>query len=411
MKLKSIALATLIATTASVSAVEISDDITARYWNVEGKTEAQINERVAFLMQAAFPRTSQERMSDLAVRAKYKDAIVMDTLTTGAVNFPTGLTAPRYNEMMNFSYDYGYTYLSTTLSNGTDKDFNQTIERLKETDAANQAERRILVKSVDDIYKAKVEGRGAYDYHLQGAAQVETMEQLEQLNELGLNRVNFAYNTRNQYADGISTNMTGDDQGLSDKGIALVKKMNELGIIVDCSHSSDQTCIDAAKVSTKPVILSHTNPRALMNIRRNASDEAIEAVAASGGLACNNMVGGFLNDDFDASPKRVAESVQYVAELVGKEHTCMGVDYVHNMEDALHWIVRTPEKFPVEEGYGSISSVGVPADIWAVVAILEEQYDWTETEIRGFLGLNYIRVMSEVMNEKGEVYVKAEHNH
>lgn len=390
--MKKTILATAILSMISSVTLAASDDVTGHKWDAAGATEIQIQQRIEFLLAKEDPRSFELRLQDLPIRARYQDAIVIDSLATGAVGFPMAMSVGDYNEMLNFSYDYGYTFLSTTLSNGTDKNFQQTLDRLQATKTNNEAKGHILVKGVEDIYKAKAEGRGAYDFHLQGAAQIESKEQLAHLQEHGLNRVNFTYNTQNQYASGMMQNKTNQDKGLTKKGVELVKQMNDLGIVVDCSHSSDKTCIDAAKVSTKPVILSHTNPRALMDIERNASDEAILAVAKTGGVACTNMVGGFLNKDFKADPQAVAKAVNYTAELAGKEATCMGVDYLHNYADALHWIITTPEKFPPSQGYGSPSEVGRPGDIWAVVKVLEENYDWNEKEIRGFLGENLIRV-------------------
>ena len=70
--------------------------------------------------------------------------------------------------------------------------------------------------------------------------------------------MNFAYNVRNFMSDGGGV-APDRDAGLSKLGFQLVAEMNRVGMIVDCTHSSNKTCLDAADVSTKPIMLSHSN--------------------------------------------------------------------------------------------------------------------------------------------------------
>ncbi|QFU76321.1 hypothetical protein EY643_11975 [Halioglobus maricola] len=166
----------------------------------------------------------------------------------------------------------------------------------------------------------------------------------------------------------------------------------------DCSHSSNQTCIEGAAASTKPIMLSHSNVATLQPIDRNASDEAIKAVASTGGVICVNFIGGFLNAGGDASAFSIAKHAEYVRNLTGPEHVCAGSDYVWNYAGTLHWILRNPKDFPVESGYATPSHMGKPSEMWAVARVLEETYGWTETEIAGFLGENLVRFYGQVWN-------------
>lgn len=184
------------------------------------------------------------------------------------------------------------------------------------------------------------------------------------------------------------------DGGLSKAGIRLVKEMNRVGMIIDCTHSSNRTCLDAAKFSTRPIVVSHSNAYGVFALQRNVPDDVIQAVANTGGVICSNILGGYLNKEGMAGPKYIARAVNYVKELVGVEATCYGSDFLtdDNYLSALEFVLRDPESYPPELGYGSQTQIGLPGDIWGVVAILEQQYGWTEQEIRGFLGENAIRV-------------------
>ena len=169
---------------------------------------------------------------------------------------------------------------------------------------------------------------------------------------------------------------------MTELGEQFVREMNLVGMVVDCSHSSNQTCIEAATLTTKPMVMSHSNVATFQPIGRNVSDEALQAVAATGGAICVNFIGGFLNPQGDARPMSIAKHMEYVKNLVGAEAVCAGSDYVYNYAGTLDWILRNPDDFPPEMGYASPSHMGMPGEIWGVVEVLEDVYDWTEIEIR-----------------------------
>ena len=71
----------------------------------------------------------------------------------------------------------------------------------------------------------------------------------------------------------------GDEKGVTDLGRAAIAEMNAIGMIVDCSHCSRQTTLDAASLSTKPIIATHANAEALTSVRRNKDDDELRAIA------------------------------------------------------------------------------------------------------------------------------------
>lgn len=88
-------------------------------------------------------------------------------------------------------------------------------------------------------------------------------------------------------------------KGLSDFGKEVVKKMNELGVIVDLSHTGEQTFYDAIATTTKPVLLSHSSVWNICPVFRNVKDEQIKAVAKNGGVICINFYSGFISKEYD----------------------------------------------------------------------------------------------------------------
>ncbi len=92
----------------------------------------------------------------------------------------------------------------------------------------------------------------------------------------------------------------GKKKGLNDLGRQIVKRMNELGMMVDLSHVGEQTFWDAIQTTTKPVIVSHSCVHAICPVFRNLKDEQIKAVAKNGGVIHLNFFPGFLNSGFVA---------------------------------------------------------------------------------------------------------------
>src|SRR5262249_2321382 len=111
-------------------------------------------------------------------------------------------------------------------------------------------------------------------------------------------------------------------------GAALVKLMNQRGAIVDTSHCSRRTTLDACEVSDDPVVASHTGASALCLHDRNKSDEEIRTLAESGGVIGICCLPFFLADDGSKADLNTwLDHAVYIAELVGPEHVAIGTDW------------------------------------------------------------------------------------
>ena len=88
-------------------------------------------------------------------------------------------------------------------------------------------------------------------------------------------------------------------KGLTEFGKQVIRKMNESGIIVDLSHTGEQTFYDAISTSTRPVILSHSSVWNICPVFRNVKDDQINAVAKNGGVICINFYSGFISKEYD----------------------------------------------------------------------------------------------------------------
>lgn len=165
------------------------------------------------------------------------------------------------------------------------------------------------------------------------------LRKLEWYYSLGLRRVQLSYNRRTMFADGCTERR---DAGLSFYGVELIEKMNELGMLVDCAHTGIQSSIDAAEVSSKPIIFSHTACRGVYNHPRNKTDEALKVLAEKDGVACIHIVPSFLSYDSEKAGLSVAlNHIDHAVKVMGVEHVGIGSDGP----------IRDRRRFPSDEAF------------------------------------------------------------
>ena len=167
---------------------------------------------------------------------------------------------------------------------GALEDFRTTMEvvaKWLEIDRAHKSRIRVA-RTVAEIRAAKSAGDTAIVLHFQGADPIEDeVDFLNVFHTAGLRIMQLTYNPRNRIGDGC---FEPSDIGLSRFGRKVIQRMEELGIVVDLSHAGVRTALEAAEAATRPFVISHANARRLLDTPRNATDDMIRAVAASGGV-------------------------------------------------------------------------------------------------------------------------------
>ncbi|WNC66967.1 membrane dipeptidase [Thalassotalea nanhaiensis] len=366
-------------------------DTSANLWNPRGKSPEQLDARAQFLTDAADTRTAEQKKADAAYMEKYKGAIVINSLMPTSVGV-IGNTVESFNRAIERNRDAGVTHFSSSIGAFHPKDVMFTY--INDSDPVLKDLQVTKAKTSQDIRDAKAKGQMTMMYNSQGFDyNLDNLDYVDELHDSGVNIMNFVYNSKNHFATGIEYNADPlNQEGLTKLGEEFIKLANKRGIIVDTSHSSDATAIQAAKISTKPIMASHNNSSAVYPMTRNMSDEAIKAVGSTGGVVCTNGIGVFLSKDGNAQAETMAAHVVHTASLIGKEGTCYASDYTHNLFDAMKIQVPMVDKYPPEKGFASPSQMAGIEDVWAIVSVLENKYDWSEQEIRGFLGENVMRV-------------------
>ncbi|WNC67009.1 membrane dipeptidase [Thalassotalea nanhaiensis] len=377
-------------------------DVEAPLWNPRGKTQEQLAARVQSLVNFyANSSTYLEKTKDIPYRVKYQDAIAINSVLPNSVGI-IGNTKESYSRGLLANYNAGMTMASATVyafpADGSDE--IDPFLRAQRSDEVGNGMGLVKVVDTDTIRQAKKDGKMAIMYNTQGADFViEDLGNIDKAYDAGVRAMNFVYNANNALAAGGAVSRTGKDTGVTELGEEYIKEMNKRGMIVDVSHSSDQTAIDAAKYSTKPLLASHSNAAGVYDVSRNMSDEAMIAIGKTGGAICSTGIGLFLGATGEATPEIFATHVEYTANLIGRDKTCFSTDYVHAYEELLMTQVPNVDIYPPEKGFGGYMQNVSARDIWAVARILEEKYGWNEKEVRGFLGENLMRVYKANWNK------------
>ena len=369
----------------------VSDvDIEARLWSPRGKSREEINARADYV--ALFfdgNRTAEDRAADDDIKSRYRDAIVINALMPSGIGIQ-GVRKENFKEAVDQNRNNDVTLISTSVwafEGVNDVSFQDTIDS---TDQAIEEFDLVKVESTEDIRRAKAEGKMAIVYNTQGADFVaDDLDKVKWAKDNGILVMNFTYNNDNALAGG---GQNPENNGVTELGRRFIERMNRERLVIDCSHSSSQTCIDMAKHSAFPVIASHSNAQTLFDTGRNISTEAIQAIADTGGVICSVGVGLFLNGEGSASMESIAAHVQFVGDIAGKEATCYASDYSYTYKSFLKAFIGEVDLYPPEKGFGAPTENAGGRDIWGVARVLEDKYQWSEEEIRGFLGENLMRV-------------------
>ena len=180
----------------------------------------------------------------------------------------------------------------------------------------------VRIDCADDVERAKAQGKIGVVIGQQNSQHFRVVDDVNRFYALGQRVSQLTYNDNS--LGGGSTDPK--NEGLSEYGSTIVERMNTLGMAVDVSHCADRTTFDAIEVSTKPVLITHSNCRALVASARCKTDETIKAMAAKGGVMGITMVRTFVRSGGPASMNDVLDHIGRVVSLVGVEHVGLGTD-------------------------------------------------------------------------------------
>ena len=296
-------------------------------------------------------------------------------------------------DLLKRYWEAGYSYISLTVQD-MPPTFDGVLRELEDftLQCEPHSDWLCFAASDSDIAVAGKNNKLALGINIQDTALVHSdLERLSLLRDRGVRHMLLAYQVRNLAADGCAEPADG---GLSLFGRRLVRKMNEVGMIVDVSHVGRQSSLDAIEYSEKPVIFSHSGVKAIHEHIRNIDDDQIRACADSGGVVGIVGIGAFLGD-LHATAETVFRHVDHVVQLVGPDHVGIGTDFIDNIApiwDSIN-VAGGDAWHPAGKQIYDGVAFGPEQLIELVQAMLANGYD--EAAIRGVLGENFRRVYAQ----------------
>lgn len=229
----------------------------------------------------------------------------------------------------------------------------------------------IHCRTGEEAERAWAQGKQAAFLSVEGSELLDcSLEKLEEAYKMGVRAVNLTWNYENAVS---GTNVEGSEKGLTDHGRAFVRKMQELGMLVDVSHLSDPGFWDVIDLAEKPIFASHSNSRAVCPHTRNLTDEMFAALIKNGGVSGLNMCDEFVGEDPDVDT--LIRHVEHWCSLGGEKNISLGGDW-----DG----IRTAPM-----GISGIQDVNKLAE-----GLLRLNY--SESVVNGILSENLMRVVKQV---------------
>jgi len=254
------------------------------------------------------------------------------------------------------------------------------------------------VDSATDLKELKKSGKIGIILGLQNSDHFRVVDDVKLFHQMGQRISQLTYNSQNRIASGSTDRIDG---GISSYGEQIVKAMNKVGMAVDVSHCGDQTTLDAFELSKQPVLITHSNVRALTKGHpRCKTDEAIQKMAKSGGVMGITAVRNFVTATEPTTIESFVDHIDHVVKITGIEHVGIGTDADLKGYDALPSEAYKVLRGGYKKSYGfrdklDIEGLDHPKKIFDLTEALIRR-GYSDDNIRSILGGNFKRVLSKI---------------
>ena len=221
--------------------------------------------------------------------------------------------------------------------------------------------------------------------------------------ELGIRMMHLTYQRRNMIGDGCGEK---NDSGLSDFGRSAIKQMNRIGIIPDCAHSGWQTSLEAAQVSDKPVVASHSVCGGIYAHIRSKPDNVIKAIVDSGGFIGICCIPRYLRGKGDINA--LLDHIDYVVKKFGADHVAIGTDVTYVSANHSKESKKLPRQPPTREAFRMLwpnddyvttqeAKNSIAWTNWPLFTVGLVQRGYSDEQIKKIIGGNVMRVNRETI--------------
>lgn len=292
------------------------------------------------------------------------------------------------------------------------QDIHRLIKRLARFTYAVDMLPDFLRKGVtpEDILTAKQQRRHCLYFSANGVplpqdwvSVEEEMRYMRIFFQLGIRMMHVTYNRRNMLGDGCAEKSNG---GLSDFGRAAIAEMNKTGVIVDVAHAGHQTSLEAAQVSEKPIVASHTGCSAIRDHIRCKTDAVMRAIVKKEGIIGMCCIPRYLGGSGDISA--LLDHIDYVVKRFGIDYVAIGTDvaYMSRQHEKEMRKVQRPKTrdrwaalWPPDDFVTtSEQQLSMAWTNWPMFTVGLVQRGYADEDIRKIIGGNMIRVARDVLS-------------
>jgi membrane dipeptidase len=357
---------------------------------------------------APAPRTASQARPSFSSRAidLVGESIVVDMLHQIVYRFdqadvlkrwlyqPGGFTQEEFDQYRRS----GITVIALGRGSGP---YDNALKYLAEFNGfiAAYPDRLLRIDDPSDFARAKREGKLGILLSFQDSSHFRTPDDVDLFYGLGQRASQLTYNFKNALGSGA---FEPSDAGLTEFGRRIVERMNAVGMVVDVAHGGDRTILDACAASTKPVIISHGNCRALHpGYPRCVSDDAIRALAKTGGVIGINFISFMVKAKEPTTVDDVIDHIDHVRDLVGLEHVGIGSDFglesndhVADRDEFRRFMAAADRRYRVH-AREAVQDLDHPLRFFTLTdALIRRRY--TNEQIKVVTGGNFQRVLSSL---------------
>jgi membrane dipeptidase len=250
---------------------------------------------------------------------------------------------------------------------------------------AKQGEAVQVVSCASGVERARQASASGWLPTLEHLSIGDRLHRVDVLYGMGIRLAGLTYMRKSVIGDGQYERT---DCGLSEFGVEVVRRMNDIGMAIDLSHVGSRTAQEAIELSRVPTIFSHNAAYTIRPTRRSRFDEDLRACAARGGLVCVTAVPNSLSDDPHQDINCVLDHYDYFVNLVGVDHVGIGTDTQVGDHVGFHRVLlgrNAPDNLPAAYLNGLESPADGPNIIRGLIA-----RGYSDAEIRKIAGQNAV---------------------
>ncbi len=332
-------------------------------------------------------------------------ATVIDMLSVLTLDFPKQdkwMADPETFTAVDFQpfKDSGINIIHPAIGLGGTNAFETALRWFASWNAfiANNDAYFMRIDSPADVDRVKKSGKLGIVLGLQNAQHFRNPADVDFFRSIGQRVSQLTYNSRNLIGNGATERR---DDGISDFGVAIIERMNKVGMAIDVSHCGDRTTLDAFEISKKPVLITHSNARALVpGHPRVKTDEAIKKVGDTGGVIGITGVRMFVKVDEPTTVEHVLDHFDHVRKMIGAQHLGVGSDIDLYGYDKMPAEANKQLRAGYKGSYAfrekiDIEGLDHPKRMFDLTeGLIRRKY--SDAEIEGILGGNFARILKQI---------------